>query len=140
MQKSFAYDCRFFLWLALVLEIVYSEGHNVVDPYQAIVDSGCPKSVAGKKWMDSFAESMDENIKFKRRKENQRFKFGPSEVYKSEMSYEIPVKIGHLEESMEISVVDADIPLLLGLDYQRKWGIVIDISNNEMWFITNSGW
>ena len=33
---------------------------------------------------------------------------------------------------MEVSVVDTYIPLLLGLDYQRKWGMVIDISKNEI--------
>ena len=28
--------------------------------------------------------------------------------------------------------MDADIPLLLGLDYQRKWGIVLDIGKDEL--------
>ena len=64
--------------------------------------------------------------------------FGPSKVYISHGRCEIEVQIGSLQEKIYISVVDADIPLLLGLDFQRKWGMVIDVGKNEI-FIRKSG-
>ena len=33
---------------------------------------------------------------------------------------------------MKVSVVEADILLLLGLDYQEKWGIVMDIKKKRI--------
>ena len=33
---------------------------------------------------------------------------------------------------MNVSVVEADIPLLFGLDYQKLWGMVIDVSENKI--------
>ena len=47
------------------------------------------------------------------------------------------MNIGHLKEFIKVSVVDADIPLLLGLDYQTKWGMMIDIGRKEI-FIRKS--
>ena len=33
---------------------------------------------------------------------------------------------------MTVSVVETNVPLLIGLDYQRKWGMVIDVGRNEI--------
>ena len=41
------------------------------------------------------------------------------------------MNIGKLSEKIKVSVVDADIPLLLGLDYQTKWGMVMDIGRKK---------
>ena len=53
-------------------------------------------------------------------------------MYTSKESYEIEVQIGSLKELIEVSVVDANIPLLLGLDYQTKWGMVLDLGKKEI--------
>ena len=112
-------------------EIVYNEGNSAIDPYKLIVDSACPKTVTGRSWMDSFIESKHD-VFIKRYKENESFKFGPSKVYKFSENYEIDVQIGNLIDKIRVSVVDADIPLLLGLDYQEKWGMIIDIGRKEI--------
>ena len=70
--------------------------------------------------MDAHAESIPEGSVIKREKENERFKFGPSQVYRSTHNYEIDVCVGNLNDKIKVSVVDADIPLLLGLDVQEK--------------------
>ena len=75
--------------------------------------------MAGKRWMDSYIATKDDNFIVKLRKENERFKFGPSKIYNSENSHEIEVEIGKLKTIIKVSVVSADIPLLLGLDYQK---------------------
>ena len=116
-----------------IIEVVYSEGNLDVDPYKLVVDCGCPKTVTGKPWMDAFMESKGFGV-IRREKENEYFKFGPSnsEVYKSNENYEIEVSIGTFKDKIKVSVVDADIPLLLGLDYQERWGMIIDLGKKEI--------
>ena len=97
------------------LELVFSDGNCIIDPYKLVVDSACPKTVTGKSWMDAFIESKDD-INIKRTKEKEFFKFSSSKVFLSKENYEIEVAIGKLKEKIKVSVVDADIPLLLGLD------------------------
>ena len=118
------------------IEVVYSEGNCDIDPYKLVVDNGCPKTVTGQPWMDAFIESKGD-IQVKLEKENQKFRFGPSQTYTSNKNYEIEVNIGDLKELIKVSVVDADIPLLLGLDYQTKWGMVMDIGEKNI-FIKKS--
>ena len=113
-------------------EEVYKEGNSNNDPFKLIVDTGCPKTVTGKKWMDSYVASKGPNVFIKRKEENEQFKFGPSEVYTSKIEHEIEVEIGKLKTTLKVSVVDADIPLLLGTDYQAIWGVVMDIRNREL--------
>lgn len=115
------------------VEIVFNEGNTDIDPFKCVVDCGAPKTVAGKRWMDSYIATKDDNFIVKLKKENERFKFGPSKIYTSENSHEIEVEIGKLKTTIKVSVVNADIPLLLGLDYQRLWGIVMDIANRTLY-------
>ena len=63
-------------------------------------------------------------------KENQKFRFGPSQIFTSKENYEIEVNIGGFKDTIKVSVVDADVPLLLGLDYQTKWDMVIDVGRS----------
>ena len=52
------------------------------DPYRCIVDTGCPKTVTGRMWMNAYAESKGENVKIRTGKENESFRFGLSDIYK----------------------------------------------------------
>ena len=115
-----------------IIEIVYNEGTHDINPYRAIIDSGCPKTVAGKPWLDAFIESKGDDIQVKRRKEKEYFRFGPSKVFMSSENYEIEVSIGTLKDKIKVSVVETNVPLLIGLDYQKKWGMIIDIGRNEI--------
>ena len=112
--------------------IVYSEGNTDIDPYNAIVDTGCPKTVCGKAFMDSFTASKGDDIFVKRKIENECFRFGNGEIYVSNESCEIEVEIGTMTTKICTSVIEADIPLLLGLDYLKSWGAVIDIENHRI--------
>ena len=116
---------------------VYKEGEENMDPYRCIVDTGCSKMVTGSMWMDVFIESKGENVKIRTGRENESFRFGPSDIYKSKVYYEIEVEIDNLKEKIKVSVVEANIPLLLGLEYQKKWGMVIDLGKQEI-FIRKS--
>ena len=117
-----------------IAEIVYTEGNCIIDPYKMVIDSGCPKTVCGKPWIDAYVESKGSNFFVKRSNENEWFKFGPSQKYRSSQNYEIEVIIGNFVDKIKVSVVNADIPLLLGLDYQKKWEMIIDIGKSEIIF------
>ena len=66
------------------------------------------------------------------RKENESFRIGPSYIYTSEVCYEIEVEINNLKEKIKVSVIEANIPLLLGLEYKVKWAMVIDLGKQEI--------
>ena len=114
-----------------LIELVYKEGNIDIDPCVAIVDTGCPKTVAGRRWMNSYLNSVGKDFKSLVHLER-KFRFGNGPVYTSNVAYKIQVDIGKLKTEILVSLVDADIPLLLGLDYQRKWGIVLDVQDETL--------
>ena len=48
-------------------------GSSDSNPFCAIIDTGCPKTVAGRKWMDAFTETQGNPLK--RTCDNEKFKF-----------------------------------------------------------------
>ena len=38
-----------------------------------------------------------------------------------------------LKEKIKVSVIDANIPLLLGLEHQTRWGMIIDLGTEEIY-------
>ena len=116
-----------------ITKVIYQEGNSDIDPYNRVVDTGCPKTVCGKPFMDAFIASKGKFETVKREYENQPFKFGDGKVFHSNMSHEIEVEIGDFKTTLKTSVVDVNIPLLLGMDYLKKWGIVIDTGRQELY-------
>jgi len=104
---------------------------------KCVVDSGCPKSVAGKLWVNLYKQSvmnMEEfkDFNFKEYEEKEDFKFGPSQVYTSYKAITLPVKIGIRTTSIVVSQVNANIPLLLGRDYLKEWKCSMNFENNTL--------
>ena len=54
-----------------ISKMVYQEGNVDVDPYNAIVDTGCPKTVCGRPFMDAFIASKGKNCYVRRICEDQ---------------------------------------------------------------------
>ena len=115
-----------------ISKVVYQEGNIDVDPYTAVVDTGCPKTVCGKLFIDAFIASKGNNFYVRRTHEDQNFRFGDGHIYNSNMSHAIDVEIGKLKTTIETSVVDVNIPLLLGMDYLKKLGVVIDTGKEQL--------
>ena len=97
------------------------------------MDTGCPKTVCGKPFMDAFISSKGKDELIRRSFENQSFKFGDGNIYNSNMNHKINVEIGGYKTTINTSVVDVNIPLLLGMDYLKKWGVVIDTGKDELY-------
>ena len=64
---------------------------------QAIVDNGCLTSVAGKPWINLYAESRGVK-KFKTKKCSKWFKFGPSLTFEAKEKVIIPAKLDQKQE------------------------------------------
>ena len=43
------------------------------------------------------------------------------------IKHRIKVIIGKLRTTIDVAIVDANIPLLIRLDYQKEWGVVMDV-------------
>ena len=74
-----------------------------MNPYECVIDTGCPKMVAGKDWMDAYIKTQETGIRMG--KENERFRFGSSDIYKSERYYEIKIEANELKEMIKVSVI-----------------------------------
>ena len=102
-----------------------------------IIDSGCPKSVMSQMWANTYKASLMNTEKFqdynfKENKDYDLFKFGPSQVYTSMRSMTIPIILGDEVKEVEVSVVHANIPFLLGRDYLNKWNCELMFKENSL--------
>ena len=81
-----------------------------------ILDTGATKTVSAEFWMKHFLDLLLSSVKKKvqRRKENRIFRFGNSVRYPSREELIVPIKVGTLDTVLYVSVVSANIPLLLG--------------------------
>ena len=81
-----------------------------------IADLGCPNSVIGVKDVDMFIKNLSEyqKAKLESMKVEESFRFGPSGPYKCVEKLEFPIRNGSGVLWVAVSVVDANIPMLLG--------------------------
>ena len=111
--------------------MVYQEESIDVDFYHAVVDTRCLKTVCSRSFMEAFIAFKGNDFKVERRYDDENFKFEGGKVYNSSLSHSMEVRIEELKTTLETSVVDANIPLLLGMDYLKKWVVIIDTGKGE---------
>ena len=99
------------------------------NPDNMVIDTGATKSCGGSIWYEQFLELADDHLKKRitEEKENRSFRFGNNLKFPSKKLVTIPIEMGKLKTEVKVSVVDAHIPLLLGLDGMEKLGISIDL-------------
>ena len=104
-----------------------------------IIDSGTTKTVAGKEWIENYLESISPKDRelVKNQSEERFFRFGNSVRYPSTQEIAIPIKLGKLESTLYVSVVNACIPLLLGKPDLKRFGFVIDFEKETV-FLTRT--
>ena len=95
---------------------------------KGIADTGTSKSVAGEFWYKNFKEIIDDDTKAKLKtyEEKRHFRFGNSIRYPSLYEAKIPFTRGGLDNYLRVSIIRANIPLLIGLNDMDKLGFVID--------------
>ena len=94
-----------------------------------IADIGCPNSVIGVKDESIFKKSLSQFQQERLRilKVDEKFKFGPSGPYRSERKLIFPIFDGSKDIHGEVSVVMADIPMLLGNNILKPLGASIHL-------------
>ena len=112
---------------------------NDQDPMQelrgwAILDTGCPITVCGQEWLDSFMKDMsdEEGLQVKVESSNQRFIFGDGKIVLSKKRTTILCWMGQIRGRVCMEVVDCNIPLLLSWKEMKKKGMVLDFGVDEL--------
>ncbi len=99
-----------------------------------ILDSGCAKTVCGNVWLDCFIDTLPENrVKaIKVEKGINTFRFGNGGNLTSLKHVILPCTIGGRNVSLNVDVVDSDIPLLLSKAAMKKANTKLDFKNDTV--------
>ena len=104
---------------------------------KAVLDSGCPKTVGGKFWLDMYVQSLRQTRDFQNfyldeEEQLERFRFGPSQVFTSTRAVFLPLKVGNEVKKVRMLVVDANVPCLIGRDHMMKWKGKLDFAEKTL--------
>ena len=88
----------------------------------ALLDTGCPTTVCGKRWLECYLKSLPEDMreKVKYRKSAKTFRFGDGKPVLSESLVSIPAVIGGTRVNINAEVVPCDVPFLLSKKAMSK--------------------
>ena len=106
----------------------------IKNPFILVIDTGATKTAAGTIWYEKFLESLDSLYKkrLQESRDNRSFRFGNNMKFPSIKEVTIPLELGSMDTKLHVSIVDAHIPLLLGLPDMEKLGLSIDIKKKEL--------
>ena len=106
---------------------------------QALPDTQCAKSCMGKSWYNDFKSKLAERfekavpLEFP---EHEPFRFGPGARVYSEKAAYVPMGLGGKVVFAKVSLVDADVPLLLSKGLLEGLGMIMDMGKKEIIFKT----
>ena len=101
----------------------------------AALDTCCTSSVAGKKWLKMYIDSLPENMRkcVTGPKEGiKEFQFGNLGILKSIGQYKIPVIIAGKKDFLTIDEIESDIPLLMSKKDMRSRGMILDLTEDKV--------
>ena len=95
----------------------------------AVLDTACTSTVCGKRWFDSFIQSLSdtEKAKVEQRESSRNFKFGGGTIFTSLMECTVPAQLGDRNVFINTDVVESDIPLLLSLKSLKRAQVKLDV-------------
>ena len=99
-----------------------------------VIDCGATRSVVGIEWLKDFMEllSNDERKRIKQRRNNRFFRFGNAVRYPSRLEVSIPITLGRLKTTIQVSLVDAKIPLLVGAPDMKRLGMTVNFERDKV--------
>ena len=109
----------------------------------AILDSACASNVAGEEWFKDYVDnhlSDVEKRRIQRRPGGRLFRFGGGPVLKSVQEVDIPISIGEVQLMLTIDIVQSGVPLLLSKKQMKEYGMVLDLSKDELLFRNKKIW
>ena len=113
-----------------------TEVYLTTAPGVGIVDSGCGKSVIGRRTLDRYLSALPvDQGSVKYQDDKHLFRFGNGTIETSKQSVELPVGIGGRRGSLHASVLDGkaeEAPLLVSKPALRSLGAVLDFENSVL--------
>ena len=106
----------------------------------AVVDTGCPCTVAGDEWLKSYINTLSrkDRLSIRTRNSNKNFCFGDGSTYQSKGSVFVPIYVGKRRYKLCMDVVDCNIPLLLSQETLRRVKAKIDVEMATICFLGNT--
>ena len=103
---------------------------------RGVLDTACSKSVAGVGWIDQYTKNVSpsfaDNIEMK--ESTKIYQFGGGEKRESMGCLELPSLIGDKKIHIQVEVVDAKIPLLIGSNSMISAGAILNFQTNDAIF------
>ena len=84
--------------------------------------------------MDKLWDMLPDEVKKRVRvyDDNRSFRFSNDSVYPSKEEVSIPITLGKLKENVKVSLIDANVPLLLGRPDMERLGFVVDFKKRTL--------
>ena len=101
----------------------------------AVIDIGCPRSVAGEEWLSTYVSSLSrkDRSSIQKKKTTNKICFGDGVLHNVEYCVRVPIYIGQLRYLLSVDIVKCSIPLLMSRHalHQAK----IDVEMGTMCFL-----
>ena len=103
----------------------------------AVVDTGCPQTVAGRNWFQNYICTLSRKDKLfiKTKQSTNSFRFGDGTTYPSKFHCVVPIYINDCRHNIGVDIVDCNVPLLLSRETLRRAKAKIDISAATILFL-----
>ena len=103
----------------------------------AVINTACSKTVAGIDWFTNYSKNFDDFDDYSLNQVLYKKSNTPLESFDSRKEYSqnkatICAKIGKTTCNIEVEIVDAKIPLLLGKSLLKKANTLIDLQNDKV--------
>ena len=100
----------------------------------AALDTCCTCTVAGKKWLDIFLDTIPDSLKRLVQgpfKSGKTFMFGNEGKLTAKESYKLPVKVAGNVHLISVDIIESDIPCLLSKAEMKTLGMTLDMKNDK---------
>ena len=106
----------------------------------AIVDTGCPCTVAGEEWFQSYITTLGrkDRLSIKTKNSKNCFCFGDGNYYRALCNVVIPIYVSQTRYYLRVDIVKCTIPLLLSRDTLKRAKAKIDIETATICFLGNN--
>ena len=100
----------------------------------AVLDTAATKTAAGSIWMNEYIRKLseEERANIKQKPSSSSYRFGDGEKVTADYATTIPVQIGNKTISIDVDVLNKDIPCLLSRPSMEEINTQIDLKNQQV--------
>ena len=115
------------------------ENHEIVMMKRMTLNCAETNMMAGRKYMDMLLDTLtdDEMKVVEKSKEKRMFRFVNGVRFPSKSELKVPDKLGEIKCELNVSVIDAHIPLLVGIPDRKKMGLTVNFEKDKAYTSTS---